>query len=104
MLFDSAVKTINAVFPQLEFYKADGNIVTIAYEGAERKVEDLAAVAHDRDKAYGLRYSLTDMLNERRHIDIAGGQVIDASAKVLTDDFAPVETLKSIEKHNRKMP
>jgi spermidine synthase len=104
MLFDSAVKTINAVFPQLEFYKADGNIVTVAYDGAERKVEDLAAAAHDRDKAYGLRYSLTDMLNERRHIDIAGGQVIDASAKVLTDDFAPVETLKSIEKHNRKMP
>ena len=30
MLFDSAVKTINAVFPQLEFYKADGNIVTVA--------------------------------------------------------------------------
>ncbi|HZR87222.1 MAG TPA: fused MFS/spermidine synthase [Bradyrhizobium sp.] len=104
MLFDSAVKTINAVFPQLEFYKADGNIVTVAYDGAERKVEDLAAVAHDRDKAYGLRYSLTDMLNQRRRIDIAGGQVIDASAKVLTDDFAPVETLKSIEKHNRKMP
>ncbi len=104
MLFDSAVKTINAVFPQLEFYKADGNIVTVAYDGAERKVEDLAAVAHDRDKAYGLRYSLTDMLNQRRRIDIAGGQVIDASAKVLTDDFAPVETLKSIEKHNRKIP
>jgi len=104
MLFDSAVKTINAVFPQLDFYKADGNIVTVAYDGAERKVEDLAAVAHDRDKAYGLRYSLAGMLNERRHIDIAGGQVIDANAKVLTDDFAPVETLKSIEKHNRKMP
>src|SRR5215468_11271492 len=33
MLFDSAVKTINAVFPQLDFYKASGNIVTVAYDG-----------------------------------------------------------------------
>lgn len=104
MLFDSAVKTINAVFPQLDFYRADGNIVTVAYDGAERKPEDLAGVAHDRDKAYGLRYSLSDMLNERRRIDIASGKVIDPNAKVLTDDFAPVEALKSIEKHNRKMP
>src|SRR6201981_3283481 len=104
MLFDSAVKTINAEFPKLDLYRADGNIVTVAYDGAERKPEDLAGVAHDRDKAYGLRYSLLDMLNDRRRIDVAGGNVIDANAKVLTDDFAPVETLKSIEKHNRKMP
>jgi len=104
MLFDSAVKTINAVFPQLDFYRADGNIVTVAYDGAERKPEDLAGVARDRDKAYGLRYSLLDMLSQRRHIQIAGGNVIDPDAKVLTDDFAPVETLKNIERHNRKLP
>jgi len=104
MLFDSAVKTINAVFPQLDFYRADGNIVTVAYDSAERKPEDLAGVADTRDKAYGLRYSLKDMLAERRRIDIDGGQVIAADAKVLTDDFAPVETLKNIERHNRKIP
>ena len=104
MLFDSAVKTINAVFPQLDFYRADGNIVTVAYDGAERKPEDLAGVARDRDKAYGLRYSLLAMLSQRRHIQIAGGNVIDPNAKVLTDDFAPVETLKNIERHNRKLP
>ncbi len=104
MLFDSAVKTINAVFPQLDFYRADGNIVTVAYAGAERKPEDLAATARDRDNALGLRYSLAEMLNERRRIQIAGGSVIDPDAKVLTDDFAPVEALKSIERHNRKLP
>ena len=104
MLFDSAVKTINAVFPQLDFYRADGNIVTVAFDGAERKPEDLAGVARDRDKAYGLRYSLLEMLSQRRHIQIAGGNVIDPNAKVLTDDFAPVETLKNIERHNRKLP
>lgn len=104
MLFDSAVKTINAVFPQIDFYKADGNIVTIAYDGPEKKPEDLATTAEARDKAFGLRYSLKDMLAERRRIDINGGQVIAADAKVLTDDFAPVEALKTIERHNRKMP
>jgi spermidine synthase len=104
MLFDSAVKTINAVFPQIDFYRAEGNIVTVAYDGAERKPEDLAAVASERDKAYGLRYSLAEMLNQRRRIQIEGGQVIDANAKVLTDDFAPVEALKNIERHNRKLP
>jgi spermidine synthase len=104
MLFDSAVKTINAVFPQLDFYRADGNIVTVAYDGAERTAEDLAGLARDRDKAFGLRYSLVDMLSQRRRIQIDGGKVIDANAKVLTDDFAPVETLKNIERHNRKLP
>jgi spermidine synthase len=104
MLFDSAVKTINTVFQGLDFYRADGNIVTVAYDGTERKVEDLAATARDRDKSFGLRYSLLDMLAQRRRIQIEGGTVIDASAKVLTDDFAPVEALKSIERHNRKLP
>jgi len=104
MLFDAAVKTISVVFPQLDFYRADGNIVTVAYEGPERKPEDLASFARDRDKAYGLRYSLIEMLSERRRIQIDSGNVIDASAKVLTDDFAPVETLKNIERHNRKLP
>lgn len=104
MLFDSAVKTINAVFPQLDFYRAEGNIVTVAYDGAERKPEDLAANAQERDRTYGLRYSLSDMLNERRRINVADGSVIDPNAKVLTDDFAPVEALKSIERHNRKLP
>lgn len=104
MLFDSAVKTINSVFPQLDFYRADGNIVTVGYLGEERKAEDLAGVAQERDKAFGLRYSLKDMLAERRRIDINGGQVIDANAKVLTDDFAPVEMLKNVERHNRKLP
>ncbi len=104
MLFDSAVKTINAVFPNIDFYRADGNIVTVAYAGPARDAEDLATVARERDGAFGLRYTLQDMLTQRRHIQIDGGKVIDANAKVLTDDFAPVEALKTIERHNRKLP
>jgi spermidine synthase len=76
----------------------------VAYDGAERTAEDLAGIARDRDKAFGLRYSLVDMLSQRRRIQIDSGKVIDPNAKILTDDFAPVETLKNIERHNRKLP
>jgi spermidine synthase len=108
MLFDSAVKTIGAVLPRIELYKpddkSDDNIVTLAYDGPERTVEDLAAVAAERDKALGLRYPLAAMLAGRKRIDLNDPQTISAKATVLTDDFAPVETLKAIERHNRKLP
>jgi spermidine synthase len=102
MLFDSAAKTIHSVFPQVDFYVAGGNVVTIAYDGPPRSNDDLDQIAHQRDAAYSLRYSLHDMLAQRRQIPIEGGTVIAANAKVLTDDFAPVEALKAIEAHNRK--
>ena len=41
------------------------------------------------------------MLAQRR---LLKSDTISAEAKVLTDDFAPVEALKAIEKHNRKWP
>lgn len=100
MLFDSAMKTIGAVFSQIDTYKTDDNVVTVAYDGAERKSLDLALVGAERDKAYSLRYTLTAMLAERKRID---GAQLDAKATVLTDDFAPVEALKGIERHNRKL-
>jgi len=102
MLFDSAAKTIHAVFPQVDFYVAEGNVVTIAYDGPPRSKDDLDRAARERDSAYNLRYSLHDMLAQRRQIQIEGGTVIDPKATVLTDDFAPVEALKAIEAHNRK--
>lgn len=102
MLFDSAIKTIGAVFPQVETYKADDNVVTVAYAGPERKADDLKAVAGERDKTYGLRYPLAEMLADRKRVDPGDAQAIDAKAKMLTDDFAPVETLKGIERHNEK--
>jgi spermidine synthase len=101
MLFDSAVLTINAVFPQVEFYLANGNVVTVAYDGAQRSVPELQATADARQAQFGFRYRLSDMLAHRRPLNALNGS-IDKGAKVLTDDFAPVETLKAIEQHNRK--
>lgn len=104
MLFDSAVKTINSVFPQLDFYVAEGNVVTVAYDGPPRSPDDLQQVAAQRQAAYNFRYDLRQMFNERRRLPPDLGTTIDPSAKVLTDDFAPVEALKAIESHNRKWP
>jgi spermidine synthase len=101
MLFDSATKTIQAVFANVEFYLADGNVVTVAYDGPKRSVEDIARVAGERQTAFKLRYDLTKMKAQRRAF---GAGMISDEAKILTDDFAPVEALKAIEKHNRKWP
>ena len=103
MLFDSAVKTVSSVFPQLDFYLADGNVVTIAYNGPALSNESLKQTADARQNAYHLRYDLRQMLAKRRRLTPNMGTV-DPKAKVLTDDFAPVESLKAIQQHNRKWP
>jgi len=117
MLFDSAVNTLHEVFPQLEFYDAKGNIVVIAYDGTPHSVSDLEQMASEREFAYSLRYDLREMLTHRfglKAFNRLGGKTvfdvvdrfgrstrgIDENAKVLTDDFAPVESLKAIAKHN----
>jgi len=101
MLFDSAVNTLHAVFANLDLYPAQGNIVVVAYDGKPRSEQTLQAIAADREAALHLRYDLTQMMGTRRPLSTEGG-LVDAKAAVLTDDFAPVEALKAIEKHNRK--
>ncbi|MBI1211200.1 MAG: spermidine synthase [Alphaproteobacteria bacterium] len=103
MLFDAAAKTIGAVFNNVEFYLAKGNVVTVAYDGPKRTDAALAAAAASRQAEFKLRYDLTQLLSSRREPNDEVG-TISADAKVLTDDFAPVETLKAIENHNRKWP
>jgi spermidine synthase len=103
MLFDAAAKTIHAVFPQTEFYVADGNVVTVAYLGKARPQQELASRAAERQARYLFRYRLPDLLANRRLLPPDMGP-IDPDAKVLTDDFAPVDALKAIERHNRKWP
>lgn len=101
MLFDSAAKTIGAVFGNVEFYLAEGNVVTVAYDGPKRSAGALAAAAGRRQEQFKLRYDLTQLLSARRGLGDDIG-TISPEAKILTDDFAPVDTLKAIENHNRK--
>ena len=96
MLFDSAVATIGAAFDNLDFYEGKGNIVIVAYDGPKRDPEELKRIAAERQAQYGFRYDLTKILDRRFE------PKFDAAAKPLTDDFAPVEYLKAIERHNAK--
>lgn len=94
MLFDAAIATMSSVFDHVELYPADGNVVAIAYDGPRRPAQDLVSRAEALQQAHGFKYSIPDMLDDRRFLT----GTIDADP--LTDDFAPVEMLKSIERHN----
>lgn len=94
MLYDAAVATISEAFDTVETYSAGGNIVIVAYQGPPKPDAELAARAAALDAAYGPRYPLAEMVKRRRPPSVSGGQV-------LSDDFAPVEALKAVDKNNR---
>jgi len=96
MLFDSAAATIASAFAHVVFLRGDGNIVIVAYNGPEKDEAILQKQATDRTAQYKLRYDLQQILSRRYVPDW------NHSAKPLTDDFAPVESLKAIERHNAK--
>jgi spermidine synthase len=96
MLFDSAVATISNVFTNLDFYKGEGNIVIVAYDGARKSAADLRRVAGERQGKYNFRYDMSKLL------DLQFSPRVDWSKQPLTDDFAPTEYLRAIERHNEK--
>jgi spermidine synthase len=98
MMFDSAVTTIKRVFANVDIYDAGGNVIAIAYDGPEKTDTVLLARANALQKQYNFKYPLPEFPAKRLVVRkaIAGG-------KVLTDDFAPVESLLAVEKHNRKL-
>lgn len=96
MLFDPAVATIKTAFDHVDFYEGHGNIVIVAYNGPQKDDAALKAIAAERQAKYGFRYDLTALLGRRF------APPYDASAQPLTDDFAPVEYLKAVARHNEK--
>lgn len=96
MLFDSAVATIASEFANLDFYKGEGNIVVIAYDGPRKDAAEIRRLATERQERYKFRYDITQLLDQKF------SPPIDWSKKALTDDFAPVEYLKAIDRHNQK--
>lgn len=96
MVLDSAIRTIGTVFRNVDTYEAGGNVVIIAYDGQPippaRLRERAAAISKQRK----LRYDLVELLGAKRDIKPQAG------AKLLTDDFAPVEMLKTIKRHNER--
>lgn len=96
MFFDSVYLTMKSVFDQVEAFEADGNIVLVGYSGKRLSDEDLAHAARKSQDRYKPKYDLRELVKSRREVNV------DRSAKILTDDFAPVENLKVIKRHNEK--
>jgi spermidine synthase len=96
MLFDSAVATIKAAFDHTVFLSGRGNIVIVAYNGPEKDEETIMRLAQERQAKYGFRYPLPELLENR--FDPPWNE----ETLPLTDDFAPVEYLKAIERHNER--
>ncbi len=94
MLFEAAVATLASVFENVDLYPSGGNVVAIAYDGPRRERDALLARAEALQEAHGFTYPLPQLLAERRVMTQA------PDAEPLVDDFAPVEMLKSIERHN----
>ncbi len=95
MLFDSATTTLNSVFQSVDLYDGGGNVVAVGYDGPQLRQADLLAKAGAAQARYKLRYDLPTMVENRRVLGKPSG-------KVLTDDFAPVETMRAIEQNNEK--
>lgn len=94
MLFDSAIATLASVFDNIDLYPSGGNIVAIAYDGESRDQSELLAHAGEMQEAHGFRYPLPEMVRDRHLLTKT------PDVEPLVDDFAPVEMLKSIERHN----
>ncbi|MCW1841039.1 spermidine synthase [Prosthecomicrobium hirschii] len=97
MVFNAAVATMKSVFRQVDFFPAAGNVVLVAYNDAERLSDaELLKRAEALQAKYAFRYPLTDLVKGRREPSNP------VKGQVLTDDFAPVETLHAIERKNEK--
>ncbi len=97
MLFDSSHATLLSVFDTVDFIPAGGNIIAVAYDGPRRDISELTALAQARQSAFGFRYSVPEMIAARRTLAPPAEDIVP-----LTDDFAPVNLLNSVEVHNRK--
>jgi spermidine synthase len=96
MLYDAAIATLRSVFANVDIYDLSGSVVAIAYDGPARSSAQLRARAQSLQQTYNFRYNVPTLLNVRRP---ATGR---AAGRVLTDDFAPVEALRAIGRHNER--
>src|SRR5262249_34003301 len=96
MLFDSAAATISQAFVHVVFLHGDRNIVILAYNGPEKDAAAVDKLADERQAMYGFRYDLRQILARRY------APSWNKATTPLTDDFAPVDYLKAIERHNEK--
>ncbi|MEJ2120692.1 MAG: fused MFS/spermidine synthase [Alphaproteobacteria bacterium] len=95
-LFESTMKTLTAVFGHVETVPAAGAYITVVRNGPPLSVYEATKRAEARQAKYKFRYDLRILLQGRRKV------AIGPRARILTDDFAPVNLYESIKKSNVK--
>jgi spermidine synthase len=95
MLFDSATATLASVFRSVDLYDGGGNVVAVGYDAPSLPQAELLGRAAKVQAKYNLRYDLRTLAEGRRVLQRPTG-------KIMTDDFAPVETMRAIEQRNEK--
>ncbi|MDO8541112.1 MAG: fused MFS/spermidine synthase [Opitutaceae bacterium] len=100
-LFYSDIKTIQAVFPQVVLFETTGrgNVIACAVKYREPNIVDSAkwpAAESLQRPHFAGRLDLAEIRKER--IAIPTGRM--RNAKVLSDDFAPVEFLDALKANN----
>ena len=101
LLYDAAIATMRAVFANVDEYWTGTDInatsvIAVAYDGPRKTPQQLAAAAQGQQNRFRFPHNLTEIVARRRDRSAASG------GRVLTDDFAPVESLRSIERHNNR--
>jgi len=92
-LYDSTIVTLKDTFANIDSY-IDG--ITIVYDGQKRSRDSLAANAKTIQDKYGFYYDMNKIIH------LTSDLTYNPDAKLLTDDFAPVNFLDAIARHNRK--
>ena len=94
-LFDSSLVTLRRTFTTIEVYEWSGNAIVLARLQPPMTPEERMARAQERQAQYKFRYDLLGLLKDESRIEAK-------EARLLTDDFAPVNLYDSIE--GRKRP
>ncbi|MFZ0942412.1 MAG: fused MFS/spermidine synthase [Syntrophobacteraceae bacterium] len=92
-LYDSTIVTLKDTFANIDSY-IDG--ITIVYDGQKRSRDSLAANAKTIQDKYGFYYDMNKIIH------LTSDLTYNPDAKLLTDDFAPVNFLDAITRHNMK--
>lgn len=95
-LADSTLATLQHEFQQVECFRTGDNLIAVAYDGPRKPDRELMQHAAELDTQYHLPYSLAEMVRGRTEAPAK------PTVKPLTDDFAPVDTLNAIARHNQK--
>ena len=94
-LFPSSLSTLKQVFPNVETFQAQGNVIAVAYQGEKKNDKRLKKKAAYMQNKYHLNYDLEKIYLLKYNENYK-------NAPVLTDDFSPAYYLDSIKRHNQK--